>query len=210
MKSALRVSLLREDSLRQPKKSVCWGPQLTTTIVDVIDELSDDNDEDLLLNNAEVDERRSFRLQRKPSVASFSIRDNLSEEAQSISEESESLQKQTKTFTKTQNSPVFFMVGCQRSGSNWLRTMLSQREDLIAPHPPKIMRDYMPKLGTYGDLTVQDNLKVSHDYLENLGEHLNFNFTHTPGALSSRFSLIISAPSWNVIKLHGSICTPAH
>jgi hypothetical protein len=28
---------------------------------------------------------------------------------------------------------VFFMIGCQRSGSNWLRTILGEREDLIAP-----------------------------------------------------------------------------
>ena len=57
-------------------------------------------------------------------------------------------------------SQVFFMIGCQRSGSNWLRTMLSEREDLIAPHPPHIMRDFMPRLEKYGDLSKQNNLKV--------------------------------------------------
>lgn len=54
------------------------------------------------------------------------------------------------------------MIGCQRSGSNWLRTMLSEREDLIAPHPPHIMRDFMPQLGKFGDLALQDNLQVRH------------------------------------------------
>ncbi|KAL7545138.1 hypothetical protein ACHAWF_008492 [Thalassiosira exigua] len=58
--------------------------------------------------------------------------------------------------------PVFFMIGCQRSGSNWLRTLLAEREDLIAPHPPHILRDFMPRLGRYGDLTEQMNLKVSN------------------------------------------------
>ena len=66
--------------------------------------------------------------------------------------------KIVKTATTNQ---VFFMIGCQRSGSNWLRTVLSEREDLIAPHPPHIMRDYMPRLGKYGDLNKQSNLKVS-------------------------------------------------
>lgn len=42
-----------------------------------------------------------------------------------------------------------------------MRTMLSGREDLIAPHPPHIMRDFMPILGKYGDLDSIDNLKVS-------------------------------------------------
>ena len=32
-------------------------------------------------------------------------------------------------------SPVFFMVGSQRSGSNWLRTMLNEREDLVSLSP---------------------------------------------------------------------------
>ena len=57
-------------------------------------------------------------------------------------------------------SQVYFMIGCQRSGSNWLRTMLSEREDLIAPHPPHIMREFMPQLKKFGDLTLQKNLRV--------------------------------------------------
>ena len=73
----------------------------------------------------------------------------------------ESNSKKTIKTVTTQNSQVFFMIGCQRSGSNWLRTMLSEREDLIAPHPPHVMRDFMPKLDKYGDLSVQKNLKVS-------------------------------------------------
>ena len=32
-------------------------------------------------------------------------------------------------------APVFFMIGSQRSGSNWLRTMLNEREDLVSPSP---------------------------------------------------------------------------
>ena len=76
-------------------------------------------------------------------------------------EESVADEKTTIKTVTTQNSQVFFMIGCQRSGSNWLRTMLSEREDLIAPHPPHVMRDFMPKLDKYGDLSVQKNLKVS-------------------------------------------------
>lgn len=67
----------------------------------------------------------------------------------------------TSIFETTITAPVYFMIGSQRSGSNWLRTMLSEREDLIAPHPPHIMRDFMPLLPKYGDLDDFSNLKVS-------------------------------------------------
>ena len=70
-------------------------------------------------------------------------------------------EKKKPTIQVAQSTQVFFMIGCQRSGSNWLRTMLSEREDLIAPHPPHVMRDFMPKLDVYGDLSDQRNLKVS-------------------------------------------------
>ena len=64
----------------------------------------------------------------------------------------------------TSTPPVFFMIGCQRSGSNWLRTMLGEREDLIAPHPPHIMRDFIPILPKFGNLDDLPNLKVSNPF----------------------------------------------
>lgn len=44
------------------------------------------------------------------------------------------------------------MVGEQRSGSNLLRLMLDQSEELAAPHPPHILQRFMPLLPGYGDL----------------------------------------------------------
>jgi len=88
--------------------------------------------------------------------------------ASTSDEDGQSAAPQKKTLNKTgstQTTQVFFMIGCQRSGSNWLRTMLSEREDLIAPHPPHIMRDFMPRLEKYGDLTEQRNLKVLIDHV---------------------------------------------
>lgn len=68
--------------------------------------------------------------------------------------------------TAPQNeSPVFFMIGSQRSGSNWLRTMLDEREDLVGPHPPHILRDFMPIIDKFGDLSVDDNVKVLVDHV---------------------------------------------
>jgi len=63
------------------------------------------------------------------------------------------------------SSQVFFMIGSQRSGSNWLRTLIDEREDIAAPHPPHIMRDFMPILGKYGDLLLESNYQVLVDHV---------------------------------------------
>lgn len=61
--------------------------------------------------------------------------------------------------------PVFMMIGSQRSGSNWLRTMLDEREDLASPHPPHIMRDFMPLIDKFGDLDDFERLRVLIDHV---------------------------------------------
>lgn len=61
--------------------------------------------------------------------------------------------------------PVFFMIGSQRSGSNWLRTTLDEREDLAGPHPPHIVRDFMPILHKFGDLDNGERLRVLMDHV---------------------------------------------
>jgi serine/threonine protein kinase len=68
--------------------------------------------------------------------------------------------------TVSQNeTPVFFMIGSQRSGSNWLRTMLDEREDLAGPHPPHVLRDFMPIIDKFGDLIFDDNFKILVDHV---------------------------------------------
>jgi hypothetical protein len=42
--------------------------------------------------------------------------------------------------------------------------MLGEREDLIAPHPPHIMRDFIPILPKFGNLDDLPNLKVSNPF----------------------------------------------
>uniref|UniRef100_A0A7S1CVT8 Protein kinase domain-containing protein n=1 Tax=Skeletonema marinoi TaxID=267567 RepID=A0A7S1CVT8_9STRA len=61
--------------------------------------------------------------------------------------------------------PVFFMIGSQRSGSNWLRTMLDQREDLVGPHPPHVMREFMPLISKFGDLSQEENFNILVDHV---------------------------------------------
>jgi len=44
------------------------------------------------------------------------------------------------------------MIGTQRSGSNLLRLMLNQLDEVSAPHPPHILERFFPLLPAYNDL----------------------------------------------------------
>jgi hypothetical protein len=75
-----------------------------------------------------------------------------------------SMSQTFKTRSEPPKEPVFFMIGSQRSGSNWLRTMLGQREDLAGPHPPHILREFSPILGKFGNLE-DGGLKILVDHV---------------------------------------------
>ena len=51
------------------------------------------------------------------------------------------------------------IIGTQRSGSNLLRLMLSQLEGVFAPHPPHILRTFLPIISFYGNLDKSNNYK---------------------------------------------------
>jgi len=52
------------------------------------------------------------------------------------------------------------MIGTQRSGSNLLRLMLNQLQEVSAPHPPHILERFIPLLPAYGDLAVEENFSL--------------------------------------------------
>jgi len=86
------------------------------------------------------------------------------------------------THKHTDDAPCFFMIGSQRSGSNWLRTMLDQREDLGCPHPPHMMREYMSILHLFGDLTIEMNYRVLCDHVCSFVERNQVPWTNKHGA----------------------------
>ena len=49
------------------------------------------------------------------------------------------------------------IIGTQRSGSNLLRLILNQFTEISAPHPPHVLRTFVPLLEHYGDLNVEAN-----------------------------------------------------
>lgn len=57
----------------------------------------------------------------------------------------------------------FLMIGTQRSGSNLLRLMLNQVDNVAAPHPPHILQRLMPLVPQYGDLSQRNSFMLLVD-----------------------------------------------
>ena len=51
------------------------------------------------------------------------------------------------------------IIGTQRSGSNLLRLMLNELPELVAPHPPHILKTFMPLLPQYPDSSKKGNFR---------------------------------------------------
>lgn len=56
-------------------------------------------------------------------------------------------------------SPIF-MIGTQRSGSNLLRLMMNQLNEIASPHPPHILERMSPLMNKYGDLDNNINFEL--------------------------------------------------
>jgi hypothetical protein len=63
------------------------------------------------------------------------------------------------------------MIGTQRSGSNLLRLMLNQLQEISAPHPPHILERLMPLLPAYGELSNPENFASLVEDVCQLVEH---------------------------------------
>lgn len=55
------------------------------------------------------------------------------------------------------------IIGTQRSGSNLLRVMLNELKEVSAPHPPHILKVFMPLIKNYPDLNEKANFEVLVD-----------------------------------------------
>lgn len=75
----------------------------------------------------------------------------------------------------------FLLYEKQRSGSNWLRTMLETREDLAGPHPPHLMREFIPIIGKFGDLSLDENFCILLDHMCAFVEHNQVTWTDKHG-----------------------------
>jgi hypothetical protein len=64
------------------------------------------------------------------------------------------------------------IIGTQRSGSNLLRLMLNQLHGVFAPHPPHILKTFMPILNYFGDLNKPENYR---ELVEDICEFVRIN-----------------------------------
>lgn len=105
----------------------------------------------------------------KPAEIFMKERETLSSTDSGVSDVSHTLEladiSTMNLLTINEETKVFFMIGSQRSGSNWLRTIIDQRDDIAGPHPPHILREFEPLLEKFGHLQDADNI-------ENLVDHV--------------------------------------
>jgi hypothetical protein len=65
------------------------------------------------------------------------------------------------------NINPILIIGTQRSGSNLLRLMLNQFNEIEAPHPPHILQTFYPLLPLYGNLSNTENfMQLATDVVE--------------------------------------------
>src|SRR5437773_2691307 len=53
----------------------------------------------------------------------------------------------------------FFIVGAERSGTTMFRLMLNQHSELAVPFESGFITIFYRRLGQYGDLTTQENVR---------------------------------------------------
>ena len=59
--------------------------------------------------------------------------------------------------------------------------MLDEREDLAGPHPPHIMRDFMPIIDKFGDLSLDENFRILCDHVCTFVENNQVPWTNKYG-----------------------------
>ena len=60
----------------------------------------------------------------------------------------------------TKKEPVYFMIGSERSGSNWLQQLINERHPSIAvPHPPHILNSFFPILSHFVNLSSDSDFE---------------------------------------------------
>jgi len=98
-------------------------------------------------------------------------------------------------------NPVF-MIGTQRSGSNLLRLMMNQLNDISSPHPPHILERMFPLMDYYGDLKSDDSFAMLVDDVCRLVE---LNPVQWSGVFFDRDVVMASAKQRSLISVYAVI-----
>ena len=98
-------------------------------------------------------------------------------------------------------SPIF-MIGTQRSGSNLLRLMLNQLDEIASPHPPHILERIAPLLDTYGSLKIVKNFKLLVDDVCRLVE---LNPVEWSGVILDRADIAKRCKENSLVAVYGAV-----
>lgn len=95
-----------------------------------------------------------------------------------------------------------FMIGTQRSGSNLLRLMLNQLNEVAAPHPPHILQRMVPLISAYGDLKAEENFG---QLVEDVCKLVELNPVPWEGVVLNRSDVAARCRERSVVALHGAV-----
>lgn len=95
-----------------------------------------------------------------------------------------------------------FIIGTQRSGSNLLRLMLNQLNEIASPHPPHILDRIHPMLGHYGDLSNERHFK---QLANDVCQLVELNPVAWDGVTLDRDEVISRCHENSLIALHGAV-----
>lgn len=93
------------------------------------------------------------------------------------------------------------MIGTQRSGSNLLRLMLNQLNEIAAPHPPHILKRMYPLLNYYGDLSLTNNFQL---LAEDVCRLIELNPVPWEGVTLDRREMISRCKENSLVALYGA------
>lgn len=94
------------------------------------------------------------------------------------------------------------IIGTQRSGSNLLRVMLNQLEEIDAPHPPHILKRFFPLLPKYGNLQIESNF---NQLLDDVCQLVELNPVPWKSIILNREALRKNCSNNNLIEIFNSL-----
>ena len=98
-------------------------------------------------------------------------------------------------------SPIF-MIGTQRSGSNLLRLMLNQLDEVASPHPPHILERIAPLLESYDSLEIAKNFSLLVDDVCRLVE---LNPVEWSGIVLDRTNITSRCKEKSLVAVYGAV-----
>ncbi|RFZ94012.1 sulfotransferase [Mucilaginibacter conchicola] len=90
------------------------------------------------------------------------------------------------------------IIGTQRSGSNLLRVILDQSDELASPHPPHILTTFVPLLPLYGDMDETSYRMLVNDVVD----YVNANPVPWDGIMFDKKEIFRASRMYSLYELN--------